>query len=67
MTPGGQQQQFTINLQDSKGSPGTTPLRSGDQIVMDRKKSFFKDFLVPALGIIGSIASIGLLIDRYSR
>ena len=67
VTPSGQQTQFTINLQESKGSPGTTPLRSGDQIVVDRKKNFFKDFVLPALGVIGSIASIGLLIDRYSR
>jgi len=66
-TPSGQQTQFMINLQESKGSPGTTPLRSGDQIVLDRKRNFFKDFVLPALGVIGSIASIGLLIDRYSR
>jgi polysaccharide export outer membrane protein len=66
-TPSGQQEQFVINLQDPKTSPGTTPLHSGDQIVIDRKRSFFRDFLVPALGIIGSIASIGLLIDRYTR
>ena len=42
-------------------------MRSGDQIVVDREKSFFRDILLPALGIIGSIASIGLLIDRISR
>jgi polysaccharide export outer membrane protein len=67
MTPSGQQTQFTINLQDPKGSGGTTPLRSGDQIVVDRKKSFFKDILLPTIGVIGSIASLGLLIDRVSR
>ena len=67
MTPSGQQSQFTVNLSDPKISGGTTPLRSGDQIVIDRKKSFFKDFLIPALTVVGSIASIGLLIDRYSR
>ena len=43
------------------------PMRSGDQIVMDRKKSLFKDVLIPALGIIGSVASLGLLIDRVTR
>ena len=42
-TGSGQQQQTVINLQDSKGSPGTTALHSGDQIVIDRKRSFFKD------------------------
>ena len=27
----------------------------------------FKDTMLPILGVIGSIASLGLLIDRYSR
>ena len=67
MTPSGQQTQLTINLQDPKGSQGITPLRSGDQIVLDRKKSFMKDILLPTIGVIGSIASLGLLIDRVSR
>jgi hypothetical protein len=43
------------------------PVRSGDQIVIDRKKNFMKDVLLPTLGVIGSIASVGLLIDRISR
>jgi hypothetical protein len=43
------------------------PIRSGDQIIVDKRKSFFKDVMIPALGIIGSIASLGLLIDRVSR
>ena len=67
MTTSGQQTQLTINLQDPKGSQGITPLRSGDQIVLDRKKSFMKDILLPTIGVIGSIASLGLLIDRVSR
>jgi polysaccharide export outer membrane protein len=66
-TPNGQQEQLVLNLSDKSGSQGTTPLRSGDQIVVDRKKSFLRDILVPAIGIIGSIASLGLLIDRVSR
>jgi polysaccharide export outer membrane protein len=67
LTPSGQQQQIVLDLTDRQGSAGTTPLRSGDQIVIDRKKSFMKDILIPALGIIGSVASVGLLIDRVSR
>jgi polysaccharide export outer membrane protein len=67
MTANGQQTQLVLNLQDPKGSQGTTPLRSGDQIVMDRRKSFLKDILIPTIGIIGSVASLGLLIDRVSR
>lgn len=67
LEPSGQQQELTLNLNDTGASSGTFPVRSGDQIVVDRKHSFFKEVLVPALGIIGSVASIGLLIDRVGR
>jgi polysaccharide biosynthesis/export protein len=67
LEPNGAQQQLVINLADPSSTGGTLPVRSGDQIVVDRRKSFFRDILVPALGIIGSVASVGLLIDRVSR
>jgi polysaccharide export outer membrane protein len=67
LEPNGQQQQIVLNLADPGSNQGTMPVRSGDQIIVDRRKSFFRDILVPALGIIGSIASVGLLIDRVSR
>jgi polysaccharide export outer membrane protein len=67
LSPNGQQQQIVLNLADPHGSEGTTPLHSGDQIVVDRKKSFFRDILLPTIGVIGSVASLGLLIDRVSR
>jgi polysaccharide biosynthesis/export protein len=63
----GQQEQLVLNLRDPHGSQGLTPLRSGDQILIDRKKSVFRDILLPAIGVIGSIASLGLLIDRVTR
>jgi polysaccharide export outer membrane protein len=65
--PGGQQAQLTVNLSDPNSTTATLPVRSGDQIVVDRRKSFFKDILQPALVVIGSVASIGLLIDRVNR
>ena len=67
LEPNGGQKQLVIDLADASSTEGTLPVRSGDQIVVDRRKSFFRDILVPALGIIGSIASVGLLIDRVSR
>ena len=67
LEPNGGQQQLVINLANASSTEGTLPVRSGDQIVVDRRKSFFRDILVPALGIIGSVASVGLLIDRVSR
>jgi polysaccharide biosynthesis/export protein len=64
---GGRQQELVVDLNDPTTGSGTIPVHSGDQIVVDRRRSFFRDFLVPALGIIGSVASIALLIDRTNR
>jgi polysaccharide export outer membrane protein len=64
---GGQQNQLTVNLTDPEGATAMLPVRSGDQIVVDRRKSFFRDILLPTIGVIGSVASLGLLIDRVSR
>jgi polysaccharide export outer membrane protein len=66
LSPSGQQNELIIDLNDPSGNPGMIPVRSGDQIVVDRKKSFMRDILLPTLGVIGSIASLGLLIDRVS-
>jgi len=67
LQPNGQQTQLTLDLQSAGRNDGTLPVRSGDQIIVDKKKSFARDILVPALGIIGSIASVGLLIDRINK
>jgi len=67
LDPNGQQSQLLVNLTDPTGGSGRIPVRSGDQIVVDRKKSFMKEVVLPTLGVIGSIASVGLLIDRVSR
>jgi polysaccharide export outer membrane protein len=66
-TQSGVQQVFRVDLENSNSTDFSLPVRSGDQIVVDRKKSFTKDILLPTLGVIGSIASVGLLIDRIGR
>ena len=66
LQPNGQQQTMTLDLQGASSNDGLLPIRSGDQIIVDKKKSFARDILVPVLGIIGSVASVGLLIDRIS-
>jgi protein involved in polysaccharide export with SLBB domain len=63
----GQQEQLIINLTDPTVGYGKIPVQSGDQIIVDRRKSFMRDVLLPTLGVIGSVASLGLLIDRVSR
>ena len=67
LNPSGEQEQIIINLTDPTTRYGSIPVRSGDQIIVDRRKSFMRDVLLPTLGVIGSIASLGLLIDRVSR
>jgi polysaccharide biosynthesis/export protein len=67
LNTGGQQNLMLVDLNDPSGGASLSPVRSGDQIVVDRRKSFTRDILLPTLGVIGSIASLGLLIDRVSR
>jgi polysaccharide export outer membrane protein len=63
----GRQREIMISLLDPGSASASIRVRSGDQIVIDRRRSVFREIIIPALGIIGSVASIGLLIDRYSR
>ena len=60
--PNGGQHEFYVNLMD--GRSGTSRVHSGDQIVVDRRRSFFREIFLPGLSVIGSVASIYLLIDR---
>jgi polysaccharide export outer membrane protein len=64
---GGRQRELSVSLLDPEGSSATLRVHSGDQIVIDRRKSFFRDIFLPALSVVGSAASIYLLIDRANR
>jgi polysaccharide biosynthesis/export protein len=64
---GGTLRELYFNLRDPADRVAAGPVRSGDLIMVDRKKSFFREVLLPTIGVIGSIASLGLLIDRYSN
>ena len=63
----GRQREFYVSLLDPEGASATTRVHSGDQIVVDRRKSFFRDIMLPGLSILGTAASIYLVIDRASR
>jgi polysaccharide export outer membrane protein len=63
----GRQHQFVVDLQNPETGAGTLQVRSGDQIIVPERRRFLRDVLLPILGVVGSIASLGLLIDRYSR
>ena len=64
---GATRRELYFNLRDPADPVASGPVRSGDLIMVDRKKSFLRDVLLPTIGVIGSIASLGLLIDRYSH
>jgi polysaccharide export outer membrane protein len=63
----GRQHEYFVNLFDPEGNSSTLRVHSGDQIVVDRKKSFFRDILLPTLSVVGSTASIYIVIDRARR
>ncbi|MEZ0334407.1 MAG: polysaccharide biosynthesis/export family protein [Gemmatimonadales bacterium] len=65
--PGGQTREFSIDLNDPETGAGGTPIVSGDQILVDRRRNFLRDVVLPVLGVVGSIASIGLLLERVGR
>jgi polysaccharide export outer membrane protein len=64
---GGRQRELYISLLDPESGSATMRVHSGDQIVVDRKRSFFREIFLPALGVLGSAASIYLVIDRANR
>jgi polysaccharide biosynthesis/export protein len=65
--PNGGQHEIVVNLLNPASPSGTVRVRSGDQIVVDRRRSFFREVFLPALGVLGSAASIYLVIDRAQR
>jgi polysaccharide biosynthesis/export protein len=65
--PSGGQRELYVNLLDPESGSGSARVHSGDQIVVERRRSFFRDVFLPGLQVLGSAASIYLLIDRAGR
>jgi polysaccharide biosynthesis/export protein len=61
---GGTQREIHFNLNDPTDPIGSGPVHSGDLVVVDRKRSIFREVVFPFVGLVGSVASIVLLIDR---
>jgi polysaccharide export outer membrane protein len=62
----GRQREFFVSLLEPDAS-SSMRVHSGDQIVVDRSRSFFREIFLPGLSVLGSAASIYLLIDRANR
>jgi polysaccharide export outer membrane protein len=66
-TAAGRSEQLVVDLSRPDQGVAAMPVRSGDQIVVDRKKSFWREVFFPILGAVGSVASVAILIDRASN
>ena len=60
----GTQREIFFDLTDPSDPIGSGPIHSGDLVVVDRKRSLFREVVLPFVGLVGSVASIVLLIDR---
>jgi protein involved in polysaccharide export with SLBB domain len=58
---------LVLDLNQPERGVAASPVRSGDQILIERKRSFFREILLPAVSFAGSIASIAILIDRNTN
>ncbi|HEX6965397.1 MAG TPA: polysaccharide biosynthesis/export family protein [Gemmatimonadaceae bacterium] len=56
--------EYTADLTRADGTWANTPIQSGDQILVARKGSFWRDLFLPAIAIGGSIASIVNVVRR---
>jgi polysaccharide export outer membrane protein len=66
MERSGRQEELRVDLRHPEGL-ANSPVRSGDLIVVERRVSFVWDILLPGLTIVGSLASIAILIDRNTN
>jgi protein involved in polysaccharide export with SLBB domain len=62
--PNGVQREVYVNLKNPTDPFGSGPVHSGDLILVDRKRSIFRDIVLPVVGLAGSVASLYLFIDR---
>ncbi len=60
----GKPREYYFDLNDPTDPVGSNPVHSGDLIVVERKRNLFRELVIPAVGLVGSVASIVLLIDR---
>ncbi len=60
----GDQRDLTVDLTRPDAGMAGSPVRSGDQIVVERRRNLFRDTIVPALTVVGSLASLYIFIDR---
>ena len=56
--------EIKVDLRSPLNAWATQPVQSGDQIIVSRRGSFFRDIFVPLVALTGSVASIINLVRR---
>ena len=49
---------LSVDILRPEGGLAHTPIRSGDQILVGRRRSIFRDYILPATTMVGAVASV---------
>jgi polysaccharide biosynthesis/export protein len=59
--------EIVVDLTDPSGAQQQTRLRSGDQLIVDGRSSFWSETVQPVLSALGSVASLAYLAVRLNN
>ena len=62
--PDGARSVVKLDLTHPETGPAQTSIRSGDQILVERRRSVFSEVILPTVTVLGAIASIGIFIHQ---
>src|SRR5204863_148857 len=67
LTPGdsGGHTEVRLDLTRLESGAAKMSIRSGDQILVERRRSIFSQVILPAVTVIGALASVGIFIHQY--
>ena len=51
-------QETVLDLTRPETGAAATPVRSGDQIIIPRRRNLFQDFVVPASSVLGGVVTL---------
>jgi len=61
----GGQTQVRLDLTRLESGAAQMSIRSGDQILVERRRSIFSQVILPSVTVIGALASVGIFIHQY--
>jgi len=60
-------QTLTLDLSRPNTGAMATRVRSGDQIIVDRRRAVFRDYVAPTITVVGAMAAIVNAVSRSNR